>query len=162
MKRKKCYLNLSTESVYKPQHKIHLLLFPTCPMCSVKTQLDSVCNPSFIALCIMDNKAICQDVTASMCQLEAVMEDMGTGQWGWILGFGWINLQWQLPAASAKTLSSTISQWRRPSRSPLIGWVDSPGWGKVPCVSISHWQELCCEDNCGFVALHIEAEVGTK
>lgn len=99
----KTLLNPS-DKLNKMLNKINLLRFPTYHLCFIETRRDTTCTTSVTALCFIGNEAISQDVTVSMCQQVAVMEGIGRGYWGGIQGFGWINLQWQLPAASAKTL----------------------------------------------------------
>lgn len=76
MNEKKHYLTLQISSIYCL--KTNLPCFLTCLLCF--TQLvDSECNTSFMALCLIANAAISQDVTVSMCQEVAVMEGVGDG-----------------------------------------------------------------------------------
>lgn len=75
MNEKKHYLTLQINSINCL--KTNLPWFLTCLLCF--TQLDSECNTSFMALCLIANAAISQDVTVSMCQVVAVMEGVGDG-----------------------------------------------------------------------------------
>lgn len=108
----------------------------------------------------------CQCGNQSRCHSEHVStggSDRGRG-W-WLVGVGGHSGFWLDESSTAapssfipKHLVSTMSKWMYVGRGLLIGWVDSSGREKVSYISISHWQELCCEDNCGFVAVRVETE----
>lgn len=73
----------------------------TCLVCF--TRLDGAFS-SLMSLCLIAGAAISQDVTASVCQVVAVMEGTADDECGLggIRGFGWTNLQRQLRAASCQ------------------------------------------------------------
>lgn len=77
----------------------------------------------------------------------------GCGAGGWHSGF-WLDVSSMAAPSSfmPKHLVSTLSKWIYLGGGLLIGWVDRSGREKVSHISISHWQEFCCKDNCGFVA----------
>lgn len=107
--------------------------------------------------CRRDSQSTClgEHLSASGSDGEARLMARGGWRWG---GWGAFHVlaDWILSGIFLQLRAKTFLLNNEPENAPRQGhsrWVDSHGQEIVPLISISHWQALHCEDNCGFVAL---------